>query len=119
MAGYRIRAIDPTWRGKVLVVDTGRIYPTPYLCPLCKRVEETKRWHLDLDGEGTRIVSSTVLERMTLLGLVAATGAPFTFENVVEKPPTLVIAQNGSSELEKRALADLTPAGLTVRISPN
>jgi hypothetical protein len=67
----------------ITVPDISTPLTAPYNCQKCHEVHLCKVYHLDLDGEGTTIVSPEVwmnLQRIT---------TEFFMENEVKKPPTI------------------------------
>jgi hypothetical protein len=84
--GFRIRHRTGR-RGLVTVEDPRRKYGTPYACPYCKTVHVNKTYHLELDDEGTRIVSPKILERLREIGAVGQNRSPFIIESGIKEPP--------------------------------
>lgn len=64
MPGIRLR--HPTLRNAMFTLrHDGRPMPVPHLCPVCHSAHLVKTYHLDLDANGERVVSETVLDRLT------------------------------------------------------
>lgn len=82
MAGVRIK--HPTAHSGVFLVRHFRRYPVPIHCERCQTFHIHKTYHLDLDADGTVIVSTTVFERLKEVGL-----AGFSMVNVVKRPPPI------------------------------
>jgi len=86
--GIRIR--HKTLKGVLLVVrDQKRPIPNPHnyklpICSSCMVPHDVKTYHLQLDDEGTIIVSKTVYERLSALD----DRAGFETSNTVNSPPT-------------------------------
>lgn len=58
-----------------------RPYKLPFLCGMCGETHLVKTYHLDLDTEGTKIVSREIAEELLKAGV------EFTVLNVVRHPP--------------------------------
>ncbi len=65
-----------------VVVHPTKGYKHPYLCPTCNKQHERKSIHLNLDSEGSVIVSSGVLEDLRQAGMPG-----LTIANEVTNPP--------------------------------
>jgi len=88
MPGVRIR--HSTERGPVAVVHPTKKLRAPILCQKCQMVHVNKTVHLDLDSEGTVIVSP---ETLTLLKQAGMPG--LTVENEVTAPPAQSVNLEG------------------------
>jgi hypothetical protein len=81
MSGIRIQ--HPTGTNVTYtLVDGGRPYRMPLMCPACHRVHEFKTYHFRLDDSGAAIVSTTIWERLSRIP-----GHPFRLANEVKEPP--------------------------------
>lgn len=86
-ARLRADGITSTAHRLFIVRDVSRpIRPSPHnpTCRMCGRVHECKTYHLQLDAEGTAIVSTTVWARLQAM----PDHGGFEPVNVVAKPPT-------------------------------
>lgn len=88
MPGVRLR--HPTRRNERFVAtDNRRPYRVPYACLECGTTHECKTYHLELDDEGTVIVSKEIADRLLTLN-----GGEFEFANVVENPPAQTLTMS-------------------------
>lgn len=78
----------------VLVPDLSRSLRKPYQCPTCNTVHACKTYHLNLDSDGTVIVSPEIWERLKRIQ-----NHDFSLENEVRKPPPQVVGLNPDSAL--------------------
>ena len=86
MAGIRIQ--HSTERNTAFtLVDPNRPLTEPWECPVCHLTHVFKTYHLQLDAAGATIVSEEVLERLKAIG-----GQPFSFGEVVDRPPKQTIS---------------------------
>lgn len=90
MSGIAVRH-DTERNVMFTMVDGSRVYSKPLPCLVCGRIHTHKTYHLELDGEGTVIVSQEVLVRMKAIHAIDAPGAPFRYLSEVQKPPPRVI----------------------------
>lgn len=86
MAGLRIRHREVTNR-VLTIVDQGQPYTAPYECPTCHLIHVFKTYHVELDDEGTAIVSFEVWEKVQR---IPAHG--FQIVSTVEKPPLKILS---------------------------
>lgn len=111
----RIVHSDPAMAGKTVVVPTFRAYRTPRLCSTCRVAHSTKHYHLQLDGQASRVVSHTVLRRLREVGM-----AGFRVESQVKDPPALVVGGRPSQRelrLMSKALEGIVPPGMKVTVT--
>lgn len=111
-----VRLAHETLRGQTLVlVHPTKRYRVPYLCPRCNEVHERKTVHLDLDGEGTVIVSPGVFEELREMGLPG-----LRVMNEVRRPPAQVISVGGSvAVIESRSRMEVQVAGGRLTVLKN
>jgi len=89
MPGVRIR--HETERGvPIAVVHPTKLLKNPVLCRRCQTVHVNKTIHLDLDGEGTTIVSPEALKLLREAGMPG-----LSIENEVGAPPAQTISLEG------------------------
>lgn len=88
------------------LVDASRIYRAPVACPTCGLVHTHKTYHLELDGEGTVIVSHEVLDRLRRVHAIDAPGAPFRYLTDIAQPPPRVIGIGGGPIDARRIVRD-------------
>lgn len=86
MPGIRLR--HPSLRGVMFtLIHFGRPLEVPYLCSgVCNAWHHHKTYHLDLDQNGERVVSETVLERLTEADI-----APLQVIGREADPPPLLV----------------------------
>ncbi len=89
MAGIRLRHLDYA-NCLVTVPIPHRPFRTAYLCPTCNKAHAVKTYHLNLDDQGSVIVSTTIYERLKEVGL-----AGFELVNEVRDPPPIRLEMNG------------------------
>lgn len=86
-----VRLTHETLRGvRVTVEHPTRAYRAPLMCPACGTTHRKKTYHLDLDGEGSTIVSPEVLQRLREAGLPG-----FSISNEVKRPPAQRVSVGG------------------------
>lgn len=91
----------------VLVPDLSRSLRRPYQCPTCNTVHTCKTYHLNLDSDGTVIVSPEIWER-----LKGIQDHDFSLENEVPNPPPQVVGLDRDPALIiKTALGKRSPGG--------
>ena len=67
----------------IVVIHPTRRYKVPYQCPTCNKIHERKAIHLNLDTQGSVIVSAGVFKRLQESGMPSLTVA-----NEVQNPPS-------------------------------
>jgi hypothetical protein len=82
MPGIRIAHSDIRGRPYVVTHPTRRLRQ-PMFCGRCNTVHTMKTYHLDLDGEGSVVVSETVFQRLREAGMPGLEAL-----NHVANPPT-------------------------------
>lgn len=101
-----VRLAHPSLRGITYVVeDPFRPYTVPYLCQTCQTTHNMKSYHLELDGEGAVIVSTTVYERLQELGM-----AGLVLMNEVKEPPPITIGFAGMQVIPRIVEHKVQPA---------
>ncbi len=65
-----------------VVVHPTKVYKPPHLCPTCNKHHERKSIHLNLDSEGSVIVSAGVLKDLQQAGMPG-----LSISNEVKDPP--------------------------------
>ena len=86
MSGFRIRHREVTNR-ILTIVDPVQPYTLPYACPTCHLTHVFKTYHVELDDEGSAIVS---LEVWSHIQRIPAHGLQLM--NEVVKPPPNVLS---------------------------
>jgi hypothetical protein len=78
----------------IVIIHPTRKYKIPYLCPTCNKQHERKAIHLNLDDQGSVIVSAGVFKHLQESGL-----PDLSVANEVNNPPsqTLYMGSNPRS----------------------
>jgi hypothetical protein len=85
VSGLRIRHAEVTNR-ILTIVDRSRPYTVPLACDVCGVTHLWKTYHIELDDEGSAIVSP---EAWAMIERIPAHG--FSFTNEVRHPPAKTI----------------------------
>lgn len=110
--GIRIR--HKTLKGVMLVIrDKERPFQKPHnnssfkfpICSTCGYPHECKTYHLQLDSEGTIIVSTTVYDNLSKL----IDKGGFDIVNMVAKPPTQHLVVPRADQIMKAFNPESTP----------
>lgn len=92
MAGVRL-GHETLRNGTLVLFHPVKKYKNgPYLCPKCNLAHVNKSYHLDLDDQGTVIVSIGVFNALRELGLPG-----LTVLNEVAHPPTQNLSVGGAA----------------------
>lgn len=77
--------------GNLVIIHPTRMYRRPFDCPKCQKVHTRKAIHLDLDDQGSVIVSLGVLKELKESGMPG-----LAIANEVNNPPpqTLYVGSN-------------------------
>jgi hypothetical protein len=94
MSGIRIR--HPNSGAALYTIVSDRPLQAPMLCMRCSRTHDFKTYHIDLDDQGTAIVSETVWGKLQEIP-----NQPFSLVNTVAKPPTIVLDLRRNLEFDK------------------
>jgi hypothetical protein len=100
-----VRLAHATLRNCTWVVPTRRKYKKgPYQCPTCNKEHEFKTYHLNLDDQGTCIVSEQIFKNLKRLSL-----PDLSIANEVNDPPSQTLFMGSTPkvfniEVRKRGL---------------